>query len=61
MAFTSIYDLLADISFMFSVQTNADKDQVKAAIKAQQDQQIDNVNIFFVQTILSKIFQFICG
>lgn len=61
MAFTSIYDLLADISFMFSVQTNVDKDQVKAAIKAQQDQQIDNVNIFFVQTILSKIFQFICG
>lgn len=61
MAFTSIYDLLADISFMFSVQTNADKDQVKAAIKAQQDQQIDNVNIFFVQTILSKIFEFICG
>lgn len=46
---------------MFSVQTNADKDQVKAAIKAQQDQQIDNVNIFFVQTILSKIFEFICG
>lgn len=61
MAFTSIYDLLADISFMFSVQTNVDKDQVKAAIKAQQDQQIDNVDIFFVQTILSKIFQFICG
>lgn len=61
MAFTSIYDLLADISFTFSVQTNVDKDQVKAAIKAQQDQQIDNVNIFFVQTILSKIFQFICG
>lgn len=61
MAFTSIYDLLADISFMFSVQTNVDKDQVKAAIKAQQDQQIDNVNIFFVQTILSKIFEFICG
>lgn len=61
MAFISIYDLLSDISFMFSVQTNVDKDQVKAAIKAQQDQQIDNVNIFFVQTILSKIFQFICG
>lgn len=61
MAFISIYDLLSDISFMFSVQTNVDKDQVKAAIKAQQDQQIDNVDIFFVQTILSKIFQFICG
>lgn len=61
MAFISIYDLLSDISFMFSVQTNVDKDQVKAAIKAQQDQQIDNVNIFFVQTILSKIFEFICG
>lgn len=29
----------------FSLQTNVDKDQVKAAIKAQQDQQIDNVSI----------------
>lgn len=28
----------------FSVQTNVDKDQVKAAIKAQQDQQIDNAS-----------------
>ena len=27
----------------FAVQTNVDKDQIKAAIAAQQDQQIDNV------------------
>lgn len=28
------------------MQTNVDKDQVKVAIKAQQDQQINNVSIF---------------
>lgn len=28
------------------LQTNVDKDQVKDAIKAQQDQQIDNASIF---------------
>lgn len=30
------------------MQTNVDKDQVKAAIKAQQDQQIDNVSVLIV-------------
>lgn len=34
--------------FWFFQQTNVDKDQVKAAIKAQQDQQIDNVSVFLV-------------
>lgn len=29
-------------------QLNVDKDQVKAAIKAQQDQQIDNVSIWIL-------------
>jgi hypothetical protein len=28
------------------MQTNVDKDQVKAAIKAQQDQQLDNASIW---------------
>ena len=32
-------------SIFFLLQTNADKDQIKAAIKAQQDQQIDNASI----------------
>lgn len=31
--------------FRDDTQTNVDKDQVKAAIKAQQDQQINNVSI----------------
>lgn len=31
-----------------SFQSNVDKDQVKAAIRAQQEQQIDNVSIFNV-------------
>ena len=34
--------------WVFTKQTNADKDQVKAAIKAQQDQQIDNVSSLIV-------------
>lgn len=33
---------------MVSMQTNVDKDQVKAAIKAQQEQQIDNVSFFYI-------------
>lgn len=32
----------------FALQTNVDKDQVKAAIKAQQDQQIDNASALIV-------------
>ena len=38
----------------FAVQTNVDKDQIKAAIAAQQDQQIDNV------CTLSLSFFFFC-
>lgn len=33
---------------LFLMQRNVDKDQVKAAIRAQQDQQIDNVSIVIV-------------
>lgn len=39
-----------------TLQTNVDRDQVKAAIKAQQDQQIDNVSIFI---LLCCMFLFI--
>lgn len=35
--------LVSEIYFLFLLQTNVNKDKVKAAIKAQQDQQIDNV------------------
>lgn len=30
---------------VFGLQANVDKDKVKAALKAQQDQQIDNASI----------------
>lgn len=40
-----------NIMFWFALQTNVDKDQVKAAIKAQQDQQIDNVRILILLQI----------
>jgi hypothetical protein len=36
---------LVDGTLSFKMQTNVDKDQVKAAIKAQQDQQLDNASI----------------
>lgn len=36
---------MVDGTFSFTMQTNVDKDQVKAAIKSQQDQQIDNASI----------------
>lgn len=39
--------MLADYIMVVFLQTNVDKDQVKAAIKAQQDQQIDNACAFF--------------
>lgn len=39
--------MLADTIMVVFMQTNVDKDQVKAAIKAQQDQQIDNASVFF--------------
>lgn len=32
-------------TFLLTMQMNVDKDKVKAAIKAQQDQQIDNASI----------------
>lgn len=32
------------ICVVYTLQRNVDKDQVKAAIKAQQDQQIDNAS-----------------
>lgn len=31
-------------TFLFTIQTDVDKDQVKAAIRAQQDKQIDNAS-----------------
>lgn len=43
-----IYFPLAATSVLL-LQTNIDKDQVKAAIKAQQDQQIDNVSTVMVK------------
>lgn len=43
--FANWYSLLINELHFLSVQTNnVDRDQVKAAIKAQQDQQIENVS-----------------
>lgn len=35
---------MVDGMLLFTMQANVDRDQVKAAIKAQQDQQIDNAS-----------------
>lgn len=47
---------MVDCTFSFTMQRNADKDQVKAAIKAQQDQQIDNASI-----LAYNIVHFFCS
>ena len=40
------------VCLWLSLQRNVDKDQVKAAIKAQQDQQIDNVSFLIISIMI---------
>ena len=40
----------------FTMQTNVDKDQVKAAIKAQQDQQINNASVLNFKSVTTGFF-----
>lgn len=56
------------VHLCFTMQTNVDKDQVKAAIKAQQDQQINNASILNFNSVNNRfhnlmliIFLFLTG